>query len=114
MAIMTLTKIWKIKSFDALSVWELQKIYQLRTEVFVVEQHCPYQEVDELDTVARHLWLEDEAGEILAYLRIIPVGAQFDETAIGRVVVKSSARGTGIARELLRRGLDEVGNQTIK
>lgn len=108
-------KIWQIKNFDELSTTELQKIYLLRTEVFVVEQACPYQEVDNLDLIAQHLWLENEAdGEILAYLRIIPAGAQFDEVALGRVLVKKTARGAGLAKQLLQHGLDIVGPQPIK
>ncbi|GAB2026024.1 GNAT family N-acetyltransferase [Lactovum odontotermitis] len=108
-------KIWQIKNFDELSTAELQKIYFLRTEVFVVEQACPYQEVDNLDLVAQHLWLENKTdGEILAYLRIIPAGAQFDETALGRVLVKKTARGAGLARELLQHGIEAVGDQPIK
>ncbi|MDR2976173.1 MAG: GNAT family N-acetyltransferase [Streptococcaceae bacterium] len=105
---------WQIKTFDELTTQELQKIYYLRTEVFVVEQKCPYQEVDNLDLVAKHLWYENETGEILAYLRIIPAGAQFDAIAIGRVLVKQTARGAGLARQLFQHGLDQVSCHTVQ
>lgn len=50
---------FKIQSFADLSVYQLQQIYQLRVAVFVVEQNCAYQEVDEIDVNAQHVWLEE-------------------------------------------------------
>ena len=61
-----------IKKFHNLDKLELYKIMQLRIEVFVVEQDCPYQDLDGLDEVGTHLWIE-ENNEILSYLRINPV-----------------------------------------
>lgn len=60
-----------VKHFSELSAEELFEIYKLRVSVFVVEQNCPYQEVDDADRVAYHLWLKDEDG-IEAYARVLP------------------------------------------
>lgn len=91
-----------IKSFDQLTTDELFRIYKLRTAVFVVEQRCPYQEVDDADKTAWHLWLEDGA-EIAAYLRLLP-GEEAGELSIGRVV--SARRGQGFGMRILTEGID--------
>ncbi|MGP6140622.1 MULTISPECIES: GNAT family N-acetyltransferase [unclassified Jeotgalibaca] len=85
---------WNTKSFDALTVYELHSIYYLRTQVFVVEQACAYQEVDELDLQSIHLFDKD----IHAYARIIP---DEDVVHIGRVVVHPEFRKKGLSRKLM-------------
>jgi ElaA protein len=95
---------WHDRAFDELTAAELHGIYALRVRVFVVEQACAYQEVDELDLQARHVWAEAD-GRIAGYLRIIPAGAKYDEVSFGRVVTAPEARGTGLGRELVRRAL---------
>ena len=83
-----------IKHFNELTTQELFKIYQLRTSVFVVEQNCPYQEVDEADLVSYHVYLE-ENDEILAYARVIPSNITFPTCSIGRVIAKKRRCGLG-------------------
>ncbi|MFV0556156.1 MAG: GNAT family N-acetyltransferase [Lactovum sp.] len=104
---------WIIKKFEELTVFELHEIYSLRTSVFVVEQDCPYQEVDIMDLKASHLYYEKNS-EILAYLRILPAGSYFEELALGRVLVKKNARGHGLAKELLEKAIEAVANQAIR
>ena len=83
-----------VKHFSDLSVQELFEIYKLRVSVFVVEQHCPYQEVDNADKAAYHVWLQDEDG-IEAYARVLPQGAAFPSAAIGRVIAVKRRLGLG-------------------
>ena len=83
-----------VKHFSELSAEELFAIYRLRVSVFVVEQNCPYQEVDEADQVAYHLWLQDGHG-IQAYARVLPPGVAFPEAAIGRVIAVKRRCGLG-------------------
>lgn len=83
-----------IKHFNELSLEELVDIYKLRVAVFVVEQKCPYQEIDDADKVAYHIWLQ-EGGEIQAYARALPPGATFEEASIGRVIAKKRRCGLG-------------------
>ncbi|MFC0322990.1 GNAT family N-acetyltransferase [Gallibacterium melopsittaci] len=92
------------KKFDQLTTHELFQIYQARTAVFVVEQQCPYQEVDEIDLSAMHLWLTDQQ-KLVAYARIY-----LDQNIVhfGRVLVITSHRGYGIARQLLVHLLDFI------
>ena len=92
-----------IKHFNELTTEELYRIYKLRVSVFVVEQSCPYQEVDDFDRDAYHLWFEED-GEIIAYLRILPAGTAFDTAAIGRVI--SMRRRCGIGRSLVKLGME--------
>ena len=83
-----------VKHFSQLSAQELFEIYKLRVYVFVVEQHCPYQEVDDADKAAYHVWLQDEDG-IEAYARVLPQGAAFPSAAIGRVIAVKRRLGLG-------------------
>lgn len=92
---------WEIKAFDQLSLQELYSILTLRTDVFVVEQNCAYPEVDGKDPDCLHL-LGTEDGQLVAYLRILPADLSYPEPSIGRVVVKKSHRGKGLARPLMR------------
>ncbi|MCL2114388.1 MAG: GNAT family N-acetyltransferase [Streptococcaceae bacterium] len=108
---------WKIKTFDELSTTELYQLLSLRTAVFVVEQNCPYQELDGKDQVAKHLWLENEAGEILALCRLLPEGVSFAEVSIGRVLVHPEFRHQHLGRQLLTEVLDylqKVGKSAVK
>lgn len=98
-----------IKHFSELSRDELFDIYKLRVSVFVVEQQCPYQEVDDGDRSAYHVFMKDEEG-IQAYLRILPAGVSFDQVSLGRVIAVKRRCGLGTrivlegikaARELL-------------
>ena len=102
-----------VKTFDQLTAAELYEILRLRVDVFVVEQNCPYPDLDGKDPQAIHLFLQDEAG-IHAYLRLLPPGACFDAGSLGRVVVRERRRGLGrqiVAagiREAKKRGMDAL------
>ena len=88
------------KAFSELNTKELFEIYYLRSLVFVVEQNCPYQDVDEHDKKARHVMLwQDE--QLAAYARLIPAEGSYKEPKIGRVVVHPDHRKKGIARQLM-------------
>ena len=91
-----------VKHFNELSTRELHDIYSVRTAVFVVEQNCPYQEMDDADLHAYHVWLRDSGG-IQAYLRVLPKGARLDEVSLGRVLTVK--RGAGLGNELMRAGI---------
>lgn len=94
----------KIKSFNELSLKEYHEILAERTRVFVVEQNCPYQEVDDIDLTAVHFWYE-EADQIIAYARIYEVDKKFH---FGRVLVKKEFRRQGYARRLLTEVLEWI------
>ncbi len=83
-----------VKHFSQLSAEELFEIYKLRVSVFIVEQRCPYQDVDDADRTAYHLWLKDENG-IAAYARLLPPGVTFPTAAIGRVIAVRRRCGLG-------------------
>jgi ElaA protein len=100
---------WYERTFDALDVHQLYRILALRQRVFVVEQTCAYLDADGVDQASRHLWAE-RAGDIVAYVRIVPPGVKYDEVAIGRVITAPEARGTGLGRELMRRAIAAAGS----
>ncbi len=91
-----------VKRFEELSVGELYDILKIRVEVFVVEQQCIYQELDEKDKQSYHVFYK-ENGKIQAYLRVIDKGVSFDEVSIGRVI--SVKRRCGIGSKLLAQGI---------
>ena len=91
-----------IKHFRELTTEELFEIYKLRVSVFVVEQTCPYQEVDDGDREAYHLYLKDEHG-LQAYLRVLPKGVNHSEVSIGRVI--SIRRRCGLGTQIVKAGI---------
>jgi ElaA protein len=98
---------WTCKNFNELTPEELYAVLQLRNEVFVVEQNCVYQDLDNKDQVALHLMGWDEK-KLVAYSRLLPPGASYPETSIGRVVTSPSARRKGLGKDLMQRSLYEV------
>lgn len=98
---------WQIKAFDELNTAELYTILRLRAEVFVVEQDCVYQDVDNKDQKAIHVFaLEND--KVLAYTRIFKAGDYFQEASIGRVVVGINERGKGLARDMMLKAIGYV------
>lgn len=83
-----------IKQFSELTPSELYELLRIRISVFVVEQNCPYQEVDNLDQNAYHIWLE-ENHKIVAYCRVIDQNNPFHEVSIGRVLSLDRRKGYG-------------------
>ena len=83
-----------IKQFYELTLDELYKILKVRTSIFVVEQNCPYQELDDVDQNSYHIYLEED-NQIIAYARVIPKDNPFHEVSIGRVLVTKRRHGYG-------------------
>lgn len=98
---------YHIKKFNELTTKELYEILKVRAEIFVVEQNCVYQDLDSKDEVSYHLFLE-ENNQIAAYLRIIPKGISYPETAIGRVLTKEIYRGKGLSGEIVQRAINFI------
>src|SRR6478609_11791930 len=90
-----------LKTFEELNTTELYAILKLRSAVFVVEQNCAYQDIDELDQRSLHvLLLEDK--KLIAYARLLPPGLVYKEPAIGRVVVDQSFRKKNLGKKLMQ------------
>lgn len=104
---------WFERAFSELTTAELYAIIEIRERVFVVEQKCAYLDADGLDPQCRHLWATKDEN-IVAYLRFIPAGVKYDEAAIGRVIVAAQARGIGLGKELMRRGLALAGAAPVR
>ncbi len=98
---------WKLATLDTLTVPELYAMLQLRTEVFVIEQNCIFQDMDGADDQAVHL-LGSRGGQLVAYARLFPAGIKFAEASIGRVVTRGSARGGGLGHVLIQRAVASV------
>lgn len=99
--------------FNELTTAQLYEILKLRAEAFVVEQDCAYQDLDDKDQSAHHMFLEDN-GRIIAVLRILPENVAYREMAIGRLVVKKSYRGKGISRKMMKRAMKYITEELAK
>lgn len=101
---------WKLKRFEELTTLELHNIVKERINIFVVEQNCPYEELDDLDLKSYHLFKE-ENNNIIAYLRIIPKGLVHDKVAIGRVLTVQEHRYKGIFTEIMKKAINFIENE---
>jgi len=99
--------VWHIKPFEDLSNTELYTILKIRSEIFVVEQHCVYLDMDDKDAVALHL-LGTYNDKIVAYSRLFKAGITFENASIGRVVVDAKFRNKKWGQELMRKAIDGI------
>ena len=98
---------WVCKAYRELSVDELYALLKLRQLVFVVEQNCPYLDLDDKDQKARHLWHAPAGAEVAAYLRYFAPGVLYAEASIGRVVTAPERRRDGLGQYLPRCAEDQ-------
>jgi len=110
--------IWTVKTFDELTTRELYALLQLRAEIFIVEQQCPYQDLDGADQRALHLMGYNDAHQLVAYTRIFAPGIKYEMASIGRVITSQLVRGTGAGRALMEKSIavleERFGKQPIK
>ncbi|MDR2237433.1 MAG: GNAT family N-acetyltransferase [Chryseobacterium sp.] len=102
--------VWKIKNFDEFTVPELYAVLKARIDVFVIEQNCPYPDLDNYDQKAVHIWAE-ENGDILAYCRVFDKGIKYNETSIGRVLTTEKARGRSLGKQLIQYAVETIENR---
>ena len=91
------------KTFPELTVDELYELLRVRSEVFVVEQNCVYQDMDGDDQPSVHLWLTVE-GKVVALARVCPAGTHMKEISIGRVITTERSKGYG--RQIMLHAID--------
>lgn len=100
---------WSCKTFDELSLNELYQILQLRQEVFIVEQDCPYLDADDKDQKSSHQCAYDSTGDLIAYTRLVPKGVSYEKyISIGRVLTAQKARGKGLGRPLMHHSIENA------
>lgn len=109
---------YQIKHFSELTTLEFHDLLRLRINVFVVEQNCPYPELDGKDKKSYHLICRDGLGKIIATARILPQNVSYKEISIGRVVSDPSVRGEGFGHEVMKHCLkfiqDEFGEVPVR
>lgn len=98
--------VWRCVPFEQLKLGELYALLQLRSAVFVVEQHCAFQDLDDADQVCHHLMAVDAKCGPLSYTRLVPAGVKYKEASIGRVLTAPQARGMGMGHELMARSCE--------
>ena len=96
-----------IKKFDELTLNELYDILKLRVDIFVVEQNCPYGELDNKDKESIHIFYR-ENGEITAFLRIIPKFLSYESVSMGRICVKQEFRSRKLGREIVKDAINYI------
>jgi len=104
---------WILKKFKDLSLEEFHNILQLRINIFVVEQDCPYPELDGKDFKALHFFAvaDENSTQIIAYTRLFAPGAYYESAAIGRVVVHQEFRGRSIGDVLIEKSIQKIEEQ---
>lgn len=109
---------WQIKHYRDLTLNEFHDIIALRLNAFVVEQNCPYLDLDGKDKKAYHVICRDGKGDIVATARILPPGIAYSNVAVGRVVTSEAIRGHGVGHDLMEKAMDfcllEFGNEPIR
>lgn len=98
---------WQWRRYGELAPLEIHEIFAARQAVFIVEQNCPYLDMDGKDLDAWHL-IGRSGTEVAAYLRLIAPGVSFAEPSLGRILTTRIGRGTGVGRELVARGLEKI------
>lgn len=93
-----------IKSFEELSTLELYNILKLRSEIFIIEQNCVYQDIDDKDLKCHHLMCLVD-GKLAGYTRIVPHGLTYEDASIGRVVIGTAYRGLGLGKQLIEHSI---------
>jgi ElaA protein len=99
---------YQFKTFESLSIQELYAIMQVRNDVFVYEQHCYYQDLDDKDQACIHVLGWNEQQKLVAYCRILPPGLTYPTHSIGRVLVISAYRKQQLGRALMQKTLDYI------
>jgi len=105
---------WKWSLFDELSARDLYAILKIRQAVFVVEQDCAYQDIDDIDQHAWHLLGKQQSGatqRLVAYLRLVYPTIKYPEPSIGRVLTGASARGQGLGKAMTREALAQAARE---
>ena len=100
-----LSMVFKCKPFSLLSVHELYQVLRLRSEVFVVEQKCIFQDLDNKDQHCLHVLMVDV--DLKAYARLVPPGMSYLEMSIGRVITDPAIRGTGAGKRLMKFAIEQ-------
>lgn len=96
---------WEVDCFEDLDIYKLYNLLYLRSEVFVVEQNCPYLDVDNKDQKAVHL--QGYLGEkLVAYCRLFKPGDYFEEASIGRVIVATDYRKHDYGHQLMQKAIE--------
>ncbi|MBK6732200.1 MAG: GNAT family N-acetyltransferase [Bacteroidetes bacterium] len=110
--------LWKIRSFHQMNVFELNAIFRLRQEVFVVEQNCAYLDADGKDQFSEHIFGVDDDGRVLAYCRIVQPSVTVPDVSIGRIATHTDVRGTGLGKILMEKAMafidDRYGKVSIR
>ena len=104
---------WRCLPFDALHARTLYRLLHLRTEVFVMEQNCVFQDMDNSDAQAMHLMghtgkMGEAQGELVAYARCFGPGVKYAEASIGRVITAPQARAGGLGHVLMREAVRQL------
>ncbi|MGC9422126.1 MULTISPECIES: GNAT family N-acetyltransferase [Vibrio] len=99
---------WQWLSFAELNNHQLYELLKLRVDVFVVEQSCPYPELDNKDRITgvKHL-LGYRDGQLIACARLLPPGISYPSVSIGRIATHPSVRGDGLGHLLLTQALQQ-------
>lgn len=99
---------YKTRPFNELSPLEVMQIFELRQAVFIVEQACLFNDIDQKDILSFHVLGFSQENELQAYARIVPPKFGFEEPSIGRICTKYSVRRTGLGKSLVQYAIEKT------
>ena len=97
-----------VEHYSQLNIDHFHDIIALRIKIFVIEQDCPYQDLDGKDKVGYHLFYTNNKDEVVAATRILPQNISYAEVSIGRVVVDKDYRGLGLGDLIMKESMNFV------
>lgn len=101
------------RSMADLSAFDLYQMLKLRQDIFIIEQECIYDDIDNIDPICEHLLLKD--GDLtIACTRIVPAGNKFDNPSIGRIAVQKNYRKRGIGKEMIQKALEILSTKNAE
>lgn len=101
----------EFRAFNALSLRVLYEMIRLRVDVFVVEQDCPYSDLDNKDQDAIHYSYTLDSGRVIGYLRILNKGVSYNEVSIGRVIIDPEFRKLNLGNDLMAEAMSYIKNE---
>ena len=102
-----------VSNLQELSAIDLYQILKLRQDVFIIEQDCVYNDIDNLDQDSEHIFLKTD-NDVIAYARLVPADIKFEHPSIGRIVIRESFRGKGHGKELIQRSITILTERGVK
>lgn len=101
------------KNFDDLSTLDLYQMLRLRQDIFIIEQDCVYDDIDDIDPYCEHLLLKDK-NNVVGCSRIVPAHKKFEHPSIGRIAIDKKYRGKGLGKKIVQKSIQLLSKKNTE